>query len=74
MEYQPGASAMARAAFTPATAVALFDADNEFLPLLSQATVGGAPAAAVHGDSRNVLYFDGHVASVNKDINPQEKL
>lgn len=59
---------------SPAKAVALFDADNEFLPLLSQAAVSGAPASAVHGETRNVLYFDGHVASVNKDTNPQEKL
>jgi len=59
---------------SPAKAVALFDADNEFLPLLSQATVGDAPASSVHGSTRNVLYFDGHVASVNKDFNPQEQL
>ncbi len=59
---------------SPAKAVALFDADNVFLPLLSQATVTGAPAAAVHSSTRNVLYFDGHVAAVNNDINPQERL
>ncbi|MDF3056385.1 MAG: N-terminal cleavage protein [Rariglobus sp.] len=59
---------------SPARAVALFDADNEYLPTLSQSTVTGAPASAVHGTTRNVLYFDGHVAAVNKDINPQEQL
>lgn len=59
---------------SPGKAVFLFDADNEFLPLISQAAVGGAPASAVHGATRNVLYFDGHVAAVGKDINPQEKL
>ncbi|MDR1284547.1 MAG: DUF1559 domain-containing protein [Opitutaceae bacterium] len=32
------------------------------------------PPAAVHGNVRNVLYFDGHVQAVGKDVDPHEKL
>ena len=57
----------------PSTAVALFDADNDFLTLLSIANVTDASTNAVHGSIRNVLYFDGHVSAVPYTTNPQEK-
>lgn len=58
----------------PGKAVAMFDIDAPILALISETAVTTAPDAAVHGATRNVLYFDGHVASVNKDINPHETL
>lgn len=58
----------------PGRAPALFDLDAPFLSLIGAGAVTYAPDAAVHGATRNVLYFDGHVASVNKDINPLETL
>ena len=58
---------------SPKTAVALFDIDTEFATLLGT-TLSNAPATAVHKETRNVLYFDGHVASVNKSVNPHETL
>ncbi|HEY9250224.1 MAG TPA: prepilin-type N-terminal cleavage/methylation domain-containing protein [Rariglobus sp.] len=58
----------------PPKAVALFDLDAEFLTLLGVGSAASTPEQSIHGTTRNVLYFDGHVASVNKDLNPQEKL
>lgn len=58
----------------PGNAVAMFDIDAPILTLIAERSVSSAPAEAVHGSTRNVLYFDGRVAAVNKDINPHEKL
>lgn len=58
----------------PARAVALFDLDAPILTRLSQGAVTGAPSACVHGETRNVLYFDGHVASVPRTADPHETL
>lgn len=58
----------------PSRAVAMFDIDAPILSLISEGKVTTAPETAVHGSTRNVLYFDGHVASVVADINPMEKL
>lgn len=59
---------------SPKNAVALFDVDNEFLKLLGSSASSSLPATSVHGSVRNVLYFDGHVSPVQKDIDPHEKL
>lgn len=59
---------------SPAKAVALFDLDAKILSSLSQGAISGAPADCVHGATRNVLYFDGHVGAVAKDLDPHEKL
>ncbi|EIP99992.1 prepilin-type N-terminal cleavage/methylation domain-containing protein [Opitutaceae bacterium TAV1] len=68
----------------PGTAVYLFDQDAEMvnvgmkdlkgttIPLA--ASLPKLPATAVHGSTRNVLYFDGHVRTVDKDTDPHEKL
>lgn len=58
----------------PSKAVALFDLDAPFLVSLSQGAVSGAPSEPAHGSTRNVLYFDGHVAAIAADINPHETL
>jgi prepilin-type N-terminal cleavage/methylation domain-containing protein/prepilin-type processing-associated H-X9-DG protein len=58
----------------PGKAPALFDLDSAVLSLIGAGAVNYAPDTAVHGGTRNVLYFDGHVASVNQDINPLETL
>ena len=56
------------------TAVALFDIDTEFAALLGTTTSANAEATSVHGSTRNVLYFDGHVASVDSKVDPNETL
>lgn len=60
----------------PPKAVALFDLDVEGAALIGVTLTASAsvPEQSVHGATRNVLYFDGHVAAVAKNINPQEKL
>jgi prepilin-type N-terminal cleavage/methylation domain-containing protein/prepilin-type processing-associated H-X9-DG protein len=58
----------------PGRAPALFDLDSAILTLIGAGAVKYAPDTSVHGSTRNVLYFDGHVASVSKDINPLETL
>lgn len=58
----------------PGKAPALFDLDAAILSLIGAGAVTYAPDTCVHGSSRNVLYFDGHVASVNQNINPLETL
>lgn len=59
---------------SPAKAPAVFDLDASILSLIGANAITGAPETSVHDASRNVLYFDGHVASVPADINPLEKL
>jgi prepilin-type N-terminal cleavage/methylation domain-containing protein/prepilin-type processing-associated H-X9-DG protein len=58
----------------PGKAPALFDLDAAILTVIGAGVVTYAPDTAVHGTTRNVLYFDGHVAAVNKDLNPLETL
>ena len=58
----------------PGRAPALFDLDAAFLSLIGVGAITRAPETCVHDSTRNVLYFDGHVAAVHKDINPLEKL
>lgn len=58
----------------PAKAPALFDLDAAMLTLIGAGAIKNAPETSVHDTTRNVLYFDGHVASVPADINPMEKL
>mgnify|MGYP001286519576 CR=1 FL=1 len=58
----------------PRTAVAVFDTDNEFAALVGGSQSSEFAATAAHVTTRNVLYFDGHVASVDSKIDPYEKL
>lgn len=59
---------------SPRTAVALFDTDKEFIALVGTAAIGTAAPTAAHDTTRNVLYFDGHIASVDKNVDPYETL
>lgn len=59
---------------SPRTAVALFDTDQEFVTLVGTSAISNAAASSVHNETRNVLFFDGHVASVNSKVDPYEKL
>lgn len=57
----------------PKTAVMMFDIDQQLCAVLAT-SVAGAPDEPVHKETRNVLYFDGHVAPVDRNINPHETL
>lgn len=60
----------------PGKAPAVFDIDVALLGMFGVAasTTNPPPDTSVHGSTRNVLYFDGHVAAVSADVNPLEKL
>ncbi len=58
----------------PRNAVMLFDVDTAFASLLGTTTSKSASPTSVHGATRNVLYFDGHVEAVPEGTNPHETL
>src|SRR5690606_21917436 len=57
----------------PRDAVMMFDIDTEFATRLGTATSAKAIPTSAHGSTRNVLYFDGHVGTIARDIDPHEK-
>ncbi|AHF89578.1 prepilin-type N-terminal cleavage/methylation domain-containing protein [Opitutaceae bacterium TAV1] len=66
----------------PKAAVYLFDQDVEMGNLgmtnykggaIVPSATSGLPLTAVHGSTRNVLYYDGHVQTIAKNIDPHEK-
>lgn len=59
---------------SPRTAVALFDTDKEFITLVGTSAIGTAAPTAAHVNTRNVLFFDGHVASIDSKVDPYETL
>jgi len=58
---------------SPGNAPALFDLDAAILTLIGAGAVNYAPSTCVHDSTRNVLYFDGHVAAVAAAVSPLEK-